>query len=156
LFLPEQGERIVYARALRYDEAVNKKDPLPFGELGLIADRILEKGEDQPEVLADELDQLSPAIRDELLTSDLMNAFQVFYYFFRQDPGDLERERLTLQPASALATGVMMSENDLCEVIFSFDGVEPVFSVSDGEQVIARCHGTGSYRKVLQFLDETL
>jgi hypothetical protein len=154
LFLPEQGERIVYARGLRYDEAVNKKDPLPFGELGLIADRILEKGEDQPEVLADELDQLSPAIRDELLTSDLMNAFQVFYYFFRQDPGDLERERLTLQPASALATGVMMSENDLFEVIFSFDGVEPVFSVSDGEQVIARYHGTGSYGKVLQFLDE--
>jgi hypothetical protein len=50
----------------------------------------------------------------------------------------------------------MMSENDLFEVIFSLDGIEPVFSVSDGEQVIARYHGTGSYGKVLQFLDETL
>ena len=129
---------------------------MPFGELGRIADEILEKGEDQPDVLANELDLLSPAIRDELLTSDLLNAFQVFYYLFRQEPGDLERERLTLQPASALATGVMMSENDLFEVTFSFDGVEPVFSVSDGEQVIARCHGTGSYRKVLQFLDEAV
>jgi hypothetical protein len=135
---------------------VNKKDPVPFGELGRIADQILEKGEDQPDVLANELDLLSPAIRDELLTSDLLNAFQVFYYLFRQEPRDLERERLTLQPASALATGVMMSENDLFQVIFSFDGVEPVFSVSDGEQVIARCHGTGSYRKVLQFLDEAV
>jgi hypothetical protein len=156
LLLPGQGKRIVYAQAVRYDETVDKKDPLPFGELGLIADRILEKGEDQPEVLADELDQLSPAIREELFTSDLMNAFQVFYYFFREDPGDLERERLTLQPASALATGVMMSENDLFEVIFSFDGVEPLFSVSDGEQVIARYHGTSSYKKVLQFLGEVV
>ena len=154
--MPDQGEGIVYARAFRYDEAVNKKDPVPFGELGRIADQILEKGEDQPDVLANELDLLSPALRDELLTSDLLNAFQVFYYLFRQEPGDLERERLTLQPASALATGVMMSENDLFEVTFSFDGVEPVFSVSDGEQVIARYHGTGSYGKVLQFLDETL
>ena len=152
--MPEQREGIVYGRVLRYDEAVNKKDPLPFGELGQIADQILEKGEDQPDVLVEELDLLSPAVRDELLTSDLLNAFQVFYYLFRQDPGDLERERLTLQPASALATGVLMSENDLFEVIFFFDGVEPVFSVSDGEEVIARCHGTGSYRKVLRFLDE--
>jgi hypothetical protein len=154
--MPDRGDGIVYARALRYDEAVNTKDPLPFGELGRIADQILEKGEDQPDVLANELDLLSPAIRDELLTSDLLNAFQVFYYLFRQAPGDLERERLTLQPASALATGVMVSENDLFQVIFSFDGVEPVFSVNDGDQVIARCHGTGSYRKVLQFLDEAL
>ncbi len=127
---------------------------MPFGELGRIADHILEKGEDEPDVLAHELDQLPPDIRDELLTSDLLNAFQVFYYLFREDPGDLERERLTLQPASALATGVMMSENDLFEVIFSFDGSEPSFSVSDGEQIIARYHGTGSYAQALQFLDE--
>jgi hypothetical protein len=127
---------------------------MPFGELGRIADYILEKGEDEPDVLAHELDLLPPDIRDELLTSDLLNAFQVFYYLFREDPGDLERERLTLQPASALATGVMMNENDLFEVIFSFDGSEPSFSVSDGEQIIARYHGIGSYAKALQFLDE--
>jgi len=127
---------------------------MSFSELGQLADKLLEKSEDRPDMLAKELDLLSPAIRDELLTSDLLNAFQVFYYFFRQEPGDIEKERLTLQPASALATGVMMSENDLFQVTFSFEGVEPVFSVSDGEQVIARCHGTGSYRKVLRFLDE--
>lgn len=133
---------------------MNTNDPVPFGELGRIADHILEKGEDEPDALAQELDLLPPDIRDELLTSDLLNAFQVFYYLFREEPGDLERERLTLQPASALATGVMMSENDLFAVIFSFDGSEPSFSVSDGEQIIARYHGTGSYAKALQFLDE--
>lgn len=133
---------------------MNTNDPVPFGELSRIADHILEKGEDEPDALAQELDLLPPDIRHELLTSDLLNAFQVFYYLFREEPGDLERERLTLQPASALATGVMMSENDLFAVIFSFDGSEPSFSVSDGEQIIARYHGTGSYAKALQFLDE--
>jgi hypothetical protein len=81
---------------------VNKKDPVPFGELGRIADQILEKGEDQPDVLANELDLLSPALREELLTSDLLNAFQVFYYLFRQEPGDLERE--TAHPPACIGT----------------------------------------------------
>lgn len=136
--------------------AVNEKDPIPFSELCRIADEILEKGEDQPDVLARELQRLPPEIRNELLTSDLLNAFQVFYYFFREEPGDLETDRLTLQPASALATGVMITEVDLFEVVFSLDGNEPVCSVSDGEQVIARYRGRDAYQKVLQFLDESL
>jgi hypothetical protein len=154
LFIPDQGEGMVYARAFPYVDAVTDKDPLPFSELSRIADQILEKGEDQPDVLARELEQLPPDIRDELLTSDLLNAFQVFYYFFRQGPGDLERDRLTLQPASALATGVMMTEIDLFEVIFSIDGGEPVLSVRIGEEVVARYRGNEAYRNVLQFLDE--
>jgi hypothetical protein len=136
--------------------AVNDKDPVPFSELRRIADEILEKGEDQPDVLARELQRLPPGIRDELLTSDLLNAYQVFYYFFREGPGDLETDRLTLQPASALATGVMVTEIDVFEVIFSIDGGSPVCSVSDGEQVIARYQGTGAYQKALQFIDESL
>ena len=135
---------------------MNDKDPVPYSELSRIADQILEKGEDQPEVLARELEQLPRKIRDELLTSDLLNAFQVFYYYFREDPGDLERDRLTLQPASALLTGVMVTEIDLFEVLFSIDAGEPVLSVSDGDQVIARYRGIDAFRKALRFLDESL
>ena len=135
---------------------MNDKDPVPYSELSRIADQILEKGEDQPEVLARELEQLPQKIRDELLTSDLLNAFQVFYYYFREDPGDLERDRLTLQPASALLTGVMVTEIDLFEVLFSIDAGEPVLSVSDGDQVIARYRGIDAFRKALRFLDESL
>lgn len=135
---------------------MNDKDPVPYSELSRIADQILERGEDQPEILAMELERLPPEIRDELLTSDFLNAFQVFYYFFMEDPGDLERDRLTLQPASALLTGVMVREIDLFEILFSIDAGEPVLSVSNGDQVIARYRGTDAYRKALRFLDESL
>jgi hypothetical protein len=135
---------------------VNDKDPVPFSELSRIADQILEMGEDQPDVLARELERLPPDIRNELLTSDLLNAFQVFYYFFRENPGDLERDRLTLQPASALLTGVMMTGIDLFEILFSIEAGVPVISVSDGDQVIARYQGTDAFRKAVRFLDETL
>lgn len=134
---------------------MNDKDPVPFDKLRRIADQILEKGEDQPDVLAIELEQLPSEIREELLTSDLLNAFQVFYYFFREDPGDLERDRLTLQPASVLMTGVLVTETDLFEILFSIDAGEPVLSVSDGDEVIARYRGADAFRKVLGFLDES-
>ncbi len=134
---------------------MNDKDPVPYSELSRIADQILERGEDQPEILAKELERLPSEIRDELLTSDLLNAFQVFYYFFREVPGDLERDRLTLQPASVLMTGVLVTETDLFEILFSIDAGEPVLSVSDGDEVIARYRGADAFRKVLGFLDES-
>jgi hypothetical protein len=134
---------------------VTDKDPVSYSELYRIADQILEIGEDRPDLLAGELERLPHNIRSELLASDLLNAYQVFYYYFREDPGDLEKDRLTLQPASALSTGVMMTGTDLFEVIFSVEDEEPLFSVSDGEQVIARFRGKDSYRKVLRFIDES-
>jgi len=134
---------------------LNDTTSVSFSELARIADQILEKAEDDPEILARELDALAPVIRNELLTSDLLNAYQVFFYFFREDPGDLEQDRLTLQPASALMTGVMMSETELFELFFSIDTGDPVFSVTDGDQVVARFRGADSYRKALRFLDES-
>ena len=89
---------------------MNDSTPVSFSELARIADQILEKGEDDPDVLARELDRLPPEIRNELISSDLLNASQGFCYCFREDPGELEQDRLTLQPAAALLTGVMMSE----------------------------------------------
>jgi hypothetical protein len=136
-------------------DTLNDTTPVSFSELARVADHILEKGEDDPAVLARELDRLSPEMRNELICSDLLNAYQVFFYFFREDPGDLEQDRLTLQPASALLTGVIISETELFELFFSVDVGEPVFSVSDGDQIVARYRGADSYRKALRFLDES-
>lgn len=130
------------------------EEPLPYRDLVRIADRLLERGEDNPAVLAGELAYLAPVIRDELFTSDLLNAYQVFFYFYRKDPGDLERERLMLQPASALGAGVLIAELDLFEIFFSLEQGEPVFSVSDGESVLARYQGPDAYQRALRFLDE--
>jgi len=40
----------------------------------------------------------------------LLNACQVFYYFFRMLPDELVSERLELEPASSLAKGVKIDE----------------------------------------------
>jgi hypothetical protein len=135
---------------------VKEDYPLSYSELYPIVDRILEESEDDPEVLSRALDRLDPALRDELLLSDFLNAYQVFYYYFREDPGDLERDRLILEPASALSTGVLITEIELYEVIFLVDSGEPVISVHTGPEIIANFRGKGAYRSALQFLEDAL
>jgi len=135
---------------------VTDDEQLPYSMLIRIADRILETGEDDPDALATHLDQLDPEIREELLVSDLLNAFQVFYYFFREEPGDLETDRLILQPASAVLTGVVVTERKLYEVIFRVENGSPVILVSDGDSVLAGFHEKDAYRKALRFIDEQL
>ena len=131
-------------------------EPLPYSELIRVADRILEGGEDDPAALAVSLDQLDPVIREELLTSDLLNAFQVFFYFFREGPGDLETDRLILQPASALSTGVVVTGREFYEVIFRVEKGSPVILVSDGDSVLAGFREKDAYRKALRFIDTHL
>jgi hypothetical protein len=135
---------------------VTDEEPLPYSLLIRIAESILETGEDDPEALAVSLDQLDPVIREDLFTSDLLNAFQVFYYFFREDPGDLETDRLILQPASAVLTGVVVTERELYEVIFRVEKGSPVILVSDGDSVLAGFHEKDAYRQALRFIDEQL
>lgn len=135
---------------------VTDEEPLPYSVLIRIADSILETGEDDPEALAVSLDRLDPVIREELFASDLLNAFQIFYYFFREYPGDLETDRLILQPASAVLTGVMVTEREFYEVIFRVENGSPVLVVSDGDSVLARFHEKDAYRQALRFIDEQL
>ncbi len=133
---------------------MNDEDPLPYPVLTGIADAILDGGEDDPEALAVRLERLDRKVREELFGSDLLNAFQVFYFFFREYPGDLETERLMLQPASALATGVVVTKRDCYEVIFLVTGGSPAISVSDGETVLASFSGQDAYLEALSFVEE--
>jgi hypothetical protein len=130
--------------------------PLTYRDLAVVADKILEEGEDDPEALSLALDRLDPGVRDELLASDFLNAWQVFYYHFREDPGELERDRLTLQPASAISEGVLVTEIEFYELVFSIDSEEPVVSVRTGEEVVANFRGKDAYRRARKFLDEAL
>jgi hypothetical protein len=139
----------------RYD-GVTEEDTIPYNDLVRVADRILETGEDNPGELARQLDLLDPAVRAAILGSDLLNAFQVFYYFYREEPGDLETDRLILQPASAIATGVLITEREFYEVIFRIEDGEPVISVSDGTEILANFRGDHAYREALRFLDDAL
>jgi hypothetical protein len=146
-----------------YFKAAHERDYLvkedknrSYSELSAVADRILEEGEDDPDALAQALDRLDPGLRDDLLISDLLNAFQVFYYYFREEPGELERERLILEPASALSTGVRIIEIEFYEVFFRVESGEPVISVHAGPVIVANYRGSGAYQDTMQFLDDTL
>ena len=125
-----------------------------YGELADIADRLFEASDDDDEQLADVLDTLDGETRDALLTSDLLNAYQAFYYHFRERPNRMAMERLQLSAASDLARGIIIDELDIYEVIFYQKGSDPGILLTDGEAVQARFSGRGAYREMAGYLDE--
>ncbi|HTY15568.1 MAG TPA: hypothetical protein VMC42_07655 [Methanoregulaceae archaeon] len=128
----------------------------PYRELAKIAESLFKASGDDEERLASHLDTISPELLRELLGSDLLNAYQVFYYFFRESPGDLEKERMILTPASMLVKGVALREVDYLVVIFSMDGDDPLITVMDDSQVLGHYRGKTAYRDAMQFIDESL
>lgn len=128
----------------------------PYRELAKLADSLFLASGDDEERLASHLDTINTEQRLELFGSDLLNAYQVFYYFFREYPGDLEKERMILTPASSLRKGLVIREIDYLEVIFSMDADEPLITVRDDEQVLGHYRGRNAYRDAMQFIDESL
>jgi hypothetical protein len=54
---------------------------LPYHDLAAITDYLLDKSGEDVSLLIKKFDDLTPSVRDDLLVSDLLNAFQVFSYF---------------------------------------------------------------------------
>jgi hypothetical protein len=65
-------------------------------------------------------------------------------------------DRLILQPASALSTGVVVTGREFYEVIFRVEKGSPVILVSDGDSVLAGFREKDAYRKALRFIDTHL
>ena len=129
---------------------------ISYREMACIAEELLEKTHEDETLLAREFTALPDTLRRDLLVSDFFNAYQVFYYYFKQTPGELEKERLILQPASALVQGVMINERELLEIIFRIEDDQPVMSVSDGDRVLVNFRGIDAYERALHFIDEAL
>jgi hypothetical protein len=129
---------------------------VPYHELAAAADRILDESDDDVALLSEKLDQLPGQVRDELIVSDLLNAFQVFYYFFKETPGELPTERLILSPASVLLDGLLIDEIDLLELIFAIIDHQPVIVVSDGERALGTFLGPDAYRDGLMYIHSVL
>lgn len=129
---------------------------LTYQELGDIAEGLFQESNDDPRKLAGLLDGLDARIRKELLISDFLNAYQTFYYFFREEPGEFEKDRMILETASALQQGIRIVEIDLFEVIFRVEEAEPVVSVGDGGQILVNYRGPDAYRRAIRFIDENL
>jgi hypothetical protein len=127
--------------------------PVSYQSLVEIADDMLETCEDDVRCLCRMIDELDPAVRNDLLVSDLLNANQVFYYFFRKLPDDLLSERLELEPASSLIKGVKIDEIELLELIFSVKEHEPIIIVSDGDHAIVTFTGKTAYTEGMKYIE---
>jgi hypothetical protein len=126
-----------------------------YRDLAKIADRLFAQSNDNEEQLAYALDSVEPELRQELLASDLLNAYQVFYYYFREFPGELAKERLLLLPATSLSHKVVLVEIDYVEVEFRVEQGDPVITLLDEGQVIAKYHGKDAYHSAMQFVDDS-
>jgi hypothetical protein len=126
---------------------------VPYKTLVSLADTLFEQCEDDVTCLSGMLDALDNGARNELLESDLLNAFQVFYYYFRINPDELVKERLELEPASSLVRGVLIDEIDPVDLIFSVHNHEPAILVSDGEIVLHTFRGKTAYAQGLKYLE---
>ncbi len=138
---------------IHMDEGEGK---IPYSVLTEIADDLFLECEDDAALLARALDGLEADIRNDLLISDLLNAYQVFHYFFRVEPGVLEMERLMLQPASALVKGVLLDEFEDIRVVFRVEDHGSQILVSDEEDVLVRYSGRDAYERAVQYIRENL
>jgi hypothetical protein len=127
--------------------------PRPFRELVDLVDAILEECEDDVPCIVKQLGTLEPADRNELFLSDLLNAYQVFFYFFRVVPDTLVQERLELEPASSLRAGLLIDEVDLLEMIFTIRESKPVIIIWDGEKAVATFSGGRAYADGKEYLE---
>ncbi|MDD2472915.1 MULTISPECIES: hypothetical protein [unclassified Methanoculleus] len=126
-----------------------------YAELADLADRLFEASNDDDELLAERLDTLDGETRGALLSSDFLNAYQVFYYYFRETPDDLILERLQLHAASDLARGIVIEEFDIYEVVFGVEDGRPFLILTDGETTLARFEGERAYAELVRYLDES-
>jgi hypothetical protein len=124
-----------------------------YADLVAIGDHLFEKCEEDVTCLASRIDALDTGVRNELLVSDILNSFQVFYYFFRIFPDELIGERLELEPASSLVQGVKIDEIELLELIFSVKNHEPVIIVSDGEKALTVFKGKTAFADGLKYIE---
>lgn len=125
----------------------------PYESLVALIDRILEDCEEDVECLVVRLDGLEQPVRDELLTSDLLNAWQVFYFCFRREPDILTVEHMELEPASALRGGLKIEETDLLEMYFVIHEGIPVIVIHDGDKAVAMFSGKTAYRQGRTFME---
>lgn len=128
---------------------------ISYQELSLIANRLFEESCDDEELLASALDRIPEDVRSQLLISDLVNAYQVFYYFFRKRPDEEIAERLMLESGSSLQKGVFVEEVDLLELYFLVENSGPVLNITDGKEILSSFRGKNAYEDALQYLERT-
>jgi hypothetical protein len=129
------------------------RSPIPYPELAALADQLLEESDDDIERLVNGIGSLDADVRNELMVSDLLNAWQVFYYYFRTVPDELVKERMELEPASTLPNGLKIDEVEFLSLVFVMKDHKPLIIVSDGERPVATFSGNTAYANGMKYLE---
>jgi hypothetical protein len=124
-----------------------------FPELVALADKILEECDEDVALLATRIGSLDADVRNELMVSDLLNAWQVFYYYFRTVPDELVKERMELEPASSLPRGLKIDEVEFLELFFVMKDHKPLIVISDGEKPVATFSGRNAFSDGRAYLE---
>jgi len=127
----------------------------PYHELVAAADQILDECDDDVALLSEKLDQLPDQVRDELLVSDMLNAFQVFYYFLRKHPVNCKQNVSFCRRDRPFLMAYSLTI-ELFDLIFAIIDHQPVIVVSDGEHALGTFLGPDAYRDGLMYIESTL
>jgi hypothetical protein len=123
-----------------------------FSDLSEIAEKIFTDCNDDPACIAHHLRRLDPQTLEEILSSDLLNAWQVFFYYFGEIPGDEAVEFLIFHPAGELIRGVPMGDIAIFTLTFIVRNNIPVIVISDDIQEVARYSGKDAWQKTTAFI----
>ncbi len=134
------------------DKKNESADELTYPELSVIVDKIFESCEDDDDCIVNHLARLDDSVRISLLTSDLMNAWQVFYWYFREQPGKDIMETLLFSPAGNLKRGIAL-ENGIFSFQFSVKNDRPSIVISDDEGVCATFSGQNAWKQTMNLIN---
>ena len=129
------------------------RSSIPYPDLAALADQLLEESDDDIERLANGIGSLDADVRNELMVSDLLNAWQVFYYYFRTIPDELVKERMELEPASSLPNGLKIDEVEFLSLVFVMKDHKPLIVVSDGERPVATFSCNTAFANGVKYLE---
>jgi hypothetical protein len=120
-------------------------------ELAELADQILEIADEDYDRLSSIIKDLDEEVKNEILVSDFLHAYQVFYYYFRMEPSEIVIDRLMLEPASSLEKGVFIEDFDIFELWFIIEDNKGVIYVSDGSKILKKFSGRQAYTEAAKY-----
>lgn len=127
---------------------------IDYFELAELADRILTIAKDDVDVLAGVLEELDEELRCELFNSDFLNVFQVFYYFYREQPDELAIDRMLLHSATELKNMVLIGDEQYRELWFGMKDCIPYMVLKEDGEEIGRFSGPDAFDEGLSALKE--
>ena len=125
-----------------------------YNEISSLVDNILSECNEDVACIRRRLFGVDEEVRESVLTSDLLNAWQVFYFYFEEDPGKDILEYLLFFPASSLYKGISIGAYKNCNIKFRVIDSIPMIQLSDDICELERFSGPDAFRNAIIYIDD--